>query len=136
MHVENVDPEESGFLEAGLRPIRPGKTEGPANVIGQNNCGKCGKAVLRQWNKCEHCGNKLKENEPNEGSLSHGVTTDSQDGVEPGKDWEEEDEDCREEGEEGRNPVAVREVVKVSQKEKEEHELTHTHHLDLGAGIV
>ena len=39
---------------------------------------------------------------------------------------ENEDEDCRKEGEEGRNPVAVREVVKVSQKEKEEHELTHT----------
>ena len=119
-----------------MRPIRPGRAEDPANVIGQNNCRKCGKAVLKQWKECNHCGNKLGEREPNEDSLSHGVTTDSQDGIEPEDDSEEEDEDCREEGEEGRNPVAVREVVKVSQKEKEEHELTHTHHSGHGVDIV
>ena len=131
-----MDPEESGFLEAGLRPVRPKEIVPPTKVAGQAGCRECGIALGRQWVFCKHCGTEVNPEEPNEDSLSHGVTTDSQDGVEPGKDCEEEDEDCREEGEEGRNPVAVREVVKVSQKEKEEHELTHTHHSDRGAGIV
>ena len=122
-----MDPEESGFLEAGLRPVRPKEIVPPAKVAGRNACRECGIALGRQWVFCKHCGTEVNPEEPNGDSLSHGVTTDSQDGVEPKEVSEEEDEDCREEGEEGRNPVAVREVVKVSQKAKEEHELTHTH---------
>ncbi len=131
-----MDPEESGFLEAGLRPVRPKEIVPPTDVVRQGKCRKCGIALGRQWVFCKHCGTEVNSEEPNGDSLSHGVTTDSQDGVEPKENSEEEDEDCREEGEEGRNPVAVREVVKVSQKEKEEHELTHTRHSDLGVGTV
>ena len=131
-----MDPEESGFLEAGLRPVRPTENVPPARVAGQNACRECGLALGRQWVFCKHCGTEVNPEEPNEDSLSHGVTTDSQDGVEPTEESKEENDDsaagvagqlmadaqphaeshtdCREEGEEGRNPVAVREVVKVS----------------------
>ena len=124
-----MDPQEVEFLEAGLRPVRPKEVATPGMELRQDNCKKCGTGICRHWVNCKHCGTKLDPEEPNGGGLSQGVTTGSQEGSEPGEDSEEEeqeDEDCREEGEEGRAPVAVREVVKASQKERRTRGHAHT----------
>ena len=126
-----MDPQECGFLEAGLRPVRPRdesesedeeeEEEAEGNAIG---CRKCGRLNLRWYKHCMQCGDPMPKNreEPNgDEGLSQGTATEEAEEEEEGLSDEGEKE-----GEEGRKSRGMRDVVKVSREEREDHERTHT----------
>ena len=119
-----------GFLEAGLRPVRPldseseeeeEEEEAEGNAVGCKNCGR----LNPKWYKhCMQCGEPMPKTEERPGreeDLSQGTATE-----EVEEDAEDSGGEAEEEGEEGRKSRGMRDVIKVSREEKEDHERTHT----------